>query len=418
MVVALIGEKAGRSPIVAHLGEMKSWRISWRWSAQFPADTSPFDLGIIYTPTADLEAQIAATKLPLIIITNDELNSSRKSNIEKIPRNQLNTFALATIIRLLLKTTEKQTKVDVTEPGQTEDIVISLSRKGTILSWNPAAAVFFGYQSDDVLGEDYISLFVSPGDRPAFRHQLQITLQNIAVTSYQHTVITNDAVPYTLGGQLRPQTDNKTNQITKIIAISQPASSCLLAATQPKNQKTQTLTQAPDTDKAYPTARDHQEQIHFTQTLAQFSRILSNPDSTSTLSAALGLFGKTLGVQRVTILRWHYYDQQEAYPPTVLEQWSADQSPPCHEKLMNIPLKYWDSLLNSSQITSIHNRDDFPDLAEQLSKLNIVSLLALPIKNTVGELWGYLIFSGDRPATKPYSGFVLQTLQMAAELIH
>ena len=107
LVVALIGEKAGRSPIVAHLGEMKSWRISWRWSAQFPADTSPFDLGIIYTPTADLEAQIAATKLPLIIITNDELNSSRKSNIEKIPRNQLNTFALATIIRLLLKTTEK-----------------------------------------------------------------------------------------------------------------------------------------------------------------------------------------------------------------------------------------------------------------------------------------------------------------------
>ncbi|OKH19421.1 ATP-binding protein [[Limnothrix rosea] IAM M-220] len=430
LVVALIGEKAGRSPIISHLEKMQPWQISWRWSAQLPEDTTPFDIGIIYTVTANLEPQIANIKLPLILITDpeDEI-SAQSSTLEKIPRHQLNTFALKITIRLLLQTSQNPKKTnEATTHSIPEDIVISLSPEGKIRSWNQGAVDFFGYHSEDVCGDDYVTLFVAPGDRPTFRQQLQVALQDIAVVNYQHTVITHNAIPFTLSGQLKPLKQKESQQIKEILCTNRPNAICALNGTEGTNPQTQTLTISQYSNSQYsnsqysnsphPVARDHQEQIHFTQTLAQFSRVLSNPDSTSTLSTALGLFGKTLGVQRVTILKWHHRDQCEAYPPVVVEQWSADQSPPCHEKLMHIPLAYWGALLKDSQPTNIYNRDDVPDLAAQLADLNIASLIAFPIKDTVGQLWGYLIFSGDRPVARPYSTFVRQTLQMATELIH
>lgn len=163
------------------------------------------------------------------------------------------------------------------------------------------------------------------------------------------------------------------------------------------------------------------EHIHLTQILAQFSQILLNPDASSTLATALGLFGQTLEKQKVSLLQWSDDVQRQGGKPIILEQWSADAAPPCHEQIAQIPLECWQKLFEhpvATDLTDIEDVQYYPEFAPYFQNFNIVSLLALPLHSAQGKIWGYLVFTGDRPRVAPYSEFTLQTLQLAAELIH
>ncbi|BAW96507.1 two-component sensor histidine kinase [[Synechococcus] sp. NIES-970] len=172
-------------------------------------------------------------------------------------------------------------------------------------------------------------------------------------------------------------------------------------------------------DTARPWISTHLLQTHLqlTTILVKFSQALLRPQST--LDMALGILGRHLQMERITILQWHW-DQtgKIGAPPSILEQWSHDGSPPCRKKVADFPLLWWQALLDLGEVTAIADRADHPELKEPLEFLDVKAFLGLPMCDNQGNHWGQLIFTGQHPRPQAWSALELQTLKMAAELLH
>lgn len=164
------------------------------------------------------------------------------------------------------------------------------------------------------------------------------------------------------------------------------------------------------------TADELQIHLEFTQILAHFSQALSDPSAT--FITALGILGESFKADRVTIMQWQLSTEKAIAKPNIVGQWSADNTPPCYEKIANIPDEWWQIFFQQKDILQIKDRAEHPALEAQLAELNIASLIAAPINDEAGNPWGHLILTAAYPVARLHSAFVTHILKLATELTH
>ncbi|MEB3224262.1 MAG: ATP-binding protein [Synechococcus sp.] len=170
-------------------------------------------------------------------------------------------------------------------------------------------------------------------------------------------------------------------------------------------------------DSAHAITRPLQTHLHLMTTLVKFSQALLRPESQ--LDLALGILGRHLQVERITILQWHWdANGKVGAPPTILTQWSHDASPPCYQKVADFPCHWWQMLLDFDEVVAIAHRHQEPQLIPLLEYLNVMAFLGLPILDRHGHHWGHVIFSSAPPRPQAWSPLEIQTLKMASELLH
>ncbi len=72
--------------------------------------------------------------------------------------------------------------------------VIWLSKEGKILEWNPEAERIYGKKRDEVLGQNYIELFIAPALQDAVRKDIEKVVSGVPTRGYENPVIGADGV--------------------------------------------------------------------------------------------------------------------------------------------------------------------------------------------------------------------------------
>lgn len=267
-----------------------------------------------------------------------------------------------------------------------------ISAEGYILDCNSIFADFLGYERDLLKGSHCVDLF-DP-------QEAAISLEVIADILHGQRTTFRCEQPY-----LTPQGDRRWLETT------------FTAAHNPDQHTPLILLLVLDVTERPPSAHDLRTHLQLTTTLVQFSQALLRPQSN--LQEALGIFGQQLRVQRVCLLQWNFKgNTPRRRSPTLLEQWAAPEISPTADLFAKLPLAWWQFFLKLGEIIDIHHRDHYPELAPELARLGVVSLLAVPILDSSGHLWGHLMLMGDRPTATSHAPFTIQTLKLAAELIH
>ncbi|WP_099241034.1 ATP-binding protein [Synechococcus sp. BDU 130192] len=166
-----------------------------------------------------------------------------------------------------------------------------------------------------------------------------------------------------------------------------------------------------------PAPRPLETHLQLTTILVKFSQALFRPEAT--LDKALGILGRHLQMERITIFQWHWDGAgQINSPPNIVEQWSYDGSPPCQKKVAEFPLHWWQQLLELGDVVAIAHQHQDPKLVPLLEFLDVKAFLGLPIFDHQGHHWGHLIFTSEVARAHPWSALEIQALKMAAELLH
>lgn len=136
-----------------------------------------------------------------------------------------------------------------------------------------------------------------------------------------------------------------------------------------------------------PAPRPLETHLQLTTILVKFSQALFRPEAT--LDKALGILGRHLQMERITIFQWHWDGAgQINSPPNIVEQWSYDGSPPCQKKVAEFPLHWWQQLLELGDVVAIAHQNQDPKLVPLLEFLEVKAFLGLPIFDHQGHHWG------------------------------
>jgi PAS domain S-box-containing protein len=99
-----------------------------------------------------------------------------------------------------------------------DDAMISLDGRGTIISWNHAAERFFGYRSDEIVGASFAALFpdrVSAEIEAVF----ETVIAGDRVKRYDTEVLRNDGMPMPISLSLSPVLDAGVPVALVLIAL-------------------------------------------------------------------------------------------------------------------------------------------------------------------------------------------------------
>jgi PAS domain S-box-containing protein len=96
-----------------------------------------------------------------------------------------------------------------------EDAIVAYAPLGTILTWNRAAEVIFGYSAAEAIGR-HLSIFVSPEQRPRLDDLTQEVLQGNTVLQYESICVRKDGSPVEVSATAYPI----KNSEGEIVAVS------------------------------------------------------------------------------------------------------------------------------------------------------------------------------------------------------